>query len=105
MVDVVKYPWGSEVIYADTKQYAARMFVVTEGQQTEQLYHKKRDKTIFILQGVVQLTVEGKNRILNAGEKYHLPPKLVHKIVAMQGDAVILEVGTPMEDDIVIVEE
>lgn len=105
MVDVKQYPWGYETIWADTKQYAARMFVVTEGHQTAYLYHKKRDKTIFVLQGVVQLMIEGKNRMLNAGEKYHIPPKLMHRVVAIKGDAVILETGTQLEDDIVIVEE
>lgn len=105
MVDTKKYPWGFEAVYADTKNYSASMFVIIEKQQTPYLYHKKRDKTIFILQGVVQLIVEDKNRVLNAGEKYHIPPQLRHRIIAMQGDATILEVGTPYEDDVVIIEE
>ena len=81
------------------------MFVVLEGNKTPYIYHKKMDTTIFILQGMVQLTTEGQNRVLNAGDKFHIPPNIMHCIVALKNDAVILEAGTAIEDDIVEVEK
>ena len=103
--DYNKHIWGHEIIWANTKKYSSLMMVITEGEQTPYIYHKKRDKTLFILQGIVKLIVEGRNKMLQSGDKYHIPPKLMHRMVALEGDATILEVGTPIEDDIIIVEE
>ena len=57
------------------------------------------------MQGVVQLVVEGRNKVLNEGDTYHITPKLMHRIIALKGDATILESGTHQEDDVVLVEE
>ena len=105
MIDYAQRPYGFEFCWADTPQYSAHMLVIKENEQTSYVYHKKRDKTIFVLQGTVQLTEEGKNKILNEGEKYHIAPKIMHRLIALKGDATILEVGTKIEDDIVVVEE
>ena len=103
--DYNKHLWGHEIIWADTKKYSGIMLVITEGEQTSYIYHKKRDKTLFILQGVVKLVIEGRSKMLQHGDTYHIPPKLMHRIIAIKGDATILEVGTPVEDDVIIVEE
>ena len=57
------------------------------------------------MQGVVVLVIEGRNKTLNEGDTYHIPPKIMHQIIALKGDATILETGTPLEDDIVTVEK
>ena len=105
MVDISKFRWGSEMVWADTKLYSARTYVINEGEQTSYVYHKKRDKTIFILNGTAQLIIEGKSKILVAGETFHIQPKIMHRIVAIKQELTMLEVGTQLEDDIVIVEE
>jgi len=104
-MDYNKHPWGYEMIWAEGKSYSGLMMVVLDGEQTPYIYHKKRDKTLFILQGVVQLVIEGRNKLLREGEKYHISPKLMHRLIAIQGDVTILEVGTQIENDVVIVEE
>lgn len=105
MANYAQYPWGYQLLWADTKEYSAYMYVIQEGNQTPYVYHKNRDKTIFVLQGTVQLIEEGKSRMLNPGESYHIPPKLMHRIVAIKGDVTVLDAGTPVEeDDIVTVE-
>ena len=97
-------PWGFDMTMADTKKYAGRILIVREGEKLEYIYHKNRDITLFILQGVVQLVVEGRNKLLNEKDSYHIAPKLMHRIIAFKGDATIIEIGTPLEDDIVLVE-
>ena len=104
MPDYTQQSWGYEMCFASTPFYAAHMLLIKENEQTPYIYHKKRDKTIFVLQGVVVLVEEGKNRTLNQGEQYHISPKLMYRLKALTGDATILEVGTKIEDDIVIVE-
>ena len=100
-----KTPWGLELKWADNEKYSSRVMIVTEGYKLPYIYHKKQDITLFILQGIVQLVVEGRNKVLHEGETYHIPAKLMHRIIALQGDATILESGTPFVDDVVLVEK
>lgn len=100
-----KESWGFEMTWAANDKYASRVMIVTEGEATPYIYHKKQDITLFILQGVVVLVIEGRNKTLNEGDTYHIPPKVIHQIIALKGDATILETGTPLEDDIVKVEK
>jgi len=99
------YPWGHEIVWAESDKYSGVILVIKEGERTPYIYHKKRDKSIFVLQGVVQLIIENKNKVLNEGDKYHINPKIMHRLVAIRGDATILEAGTRLEDDVVIVED
>lgn len=98
-------PWGFELTWVNNDKYSSRILIVRESEQLPYIYHKKQDITLFILQGVVQLVIEGRNKVLNEGDFYHITPKIMHRIIALKGDATILEAGTPQEDDIVLVEE
>ena len=48
---------------------------------------------------------KSKKKVVQSGESYHIFPKLMHRISSLNGDATILEVGTKLEDDVVLVEE
>jgi len=100
-----KKQWGLELVWSNTENYSSKIILIKEGEKLPYIYHKKQDITLFILQGRVLLVIEGKNKMLEEGETYHIPPKLMHRIMAFQGDSTILEVGTKIEDDIVIVEK
>ena len=104
-VDKTQHPWGFEITWAKQPSYSGRVLIIKEGERTPYIYHKKRDKTLFILQGVVQLIIEGKNRLLSIGEQFHVLPKMMHRIQAVRGDATVLEVGTELTDDIVVVKD
>lgn len=105
MKSKLKTLYGFEGVVISTNLYAAKLIVVKNGEQTPYIYHKKQDKTIYVLQGVANLKVEGRNKTLNEGDRYHIRPKIMHKIHAAKGDVTILEVGTKLEDDIIEVEE
>jgi quercetin dioxygenase-like cupin family protein len=97
--------YGFTITYVDTPLYAARALIILENQATAYIYHKKQDLTIFVSQGRVLLTVEGRTKILNEGDSYHLSPKIMFRLAALQGDTTILEVGTKLEDDVVEVDK
>jgi mannose-6-phosphate isomerase-like protein (cupin superfamily) len=101
----LRTPWGFEGVVISTELYAAKIMVVKNGEQTPYTYNKTQDKTIYVLQGVANFKIEGTNRMLSEGERYHVLPKMMHKIHAIKGDVTILEVGTKIEDDVVEVEE
>lgn len=100
-MNYIKKPWGFELVWADNKDYSGCVLIVKQGEATPFIYHKTRDKTIFVLQGIVNLVLEGRSKLLNEGEQYHISPKIIHQIVAIKGDATILEAGTRLTDDIV----
>lgn len=97
--------WGYELIWANTDKYSSRVLIVKENEELPYIYHKKQDITLFILQGVVKLVIEGQTKVLNEGDQVHINPKIMYRISAIKNDATILEAGTPLDDDVVIVEE
>jgi quercetin dioxygenase-like cupin family protein len=105
MIDYTQKTYGFELCWADTSLYSAYMIVIKDNEKTPYIYHKKRDKTIFVLQGEVVLHEEGRNKTIGQGECYHIPAKIMHRFMAIKGDATILEVGSAnTENDIVTVE-
>jgi mannose-6-phosphate isomerase-like protein (cupin superfamily) len=104
-MDYVTHPWGFEIVLVSTENYSFRTLIILEGKRTPYVYHKKQDKTIIVSQGMVQLTVESNNKPLSDGDKYHILPKVMYRLTALKGDATILEVGTKLENDVVVVEE
>ena len=103
-VDIKETSWGFEGIWANTPLYSGRTLVIKEGERTPYIYHKRQDITIAVLQGLVHLTVEGASRQLNAGDIYHIRPKIMYRFHALKGDATLLEAGTKLENDTVTVE-
>jgi len=101
----LKTPWGYEGTIISTDLYSLRMSIITQGERTPYIYHKKQDKTIYVLQGIIHLIVEGRTKLLNEGDRYHVQPKIMHRFHAIKGDATILEAGTKLEDDVVVVED
>jgi len=103
-METKKHLWGHEIVCADRDNYSSRVFVIKEGEKTPYLYHKVREKTIFVLQGIVQAKIEGQSKLLNEGTEIHIPPKVMHGFVAVRGDATILETGTKLVEDEVVIE-
>ena len=97
----IDYSWGTEIVWSNHLEYSGRVFVIKEGDSMPFGYNKQRDKTIFVLQGIVQLRLERQTKMLQEGETYHLSSRIMHQICAIKGDATILECGTRLLDDFV----
>lgn len=95
--------WGVEGTIISTDDYSARIYVISPNKETGETMHRKRDKTIFITQGSVQVTLKGTTRTLKVGERVHIPPKTPHKFRAVNGEAIILEVGTKFDEKDLVV--
>jgi len=104
MIPHNKESWGVQLTWADTDKYSGRTLIVKENESLPYIYHKKQDITLFVLQGCVLLLIEGRKKVLNEGESYHISPKIMYRISALKGNVTILEAGTKIEDDVVIVE-
>lgn len=101
MKSKLKTAWGFDGIIVSTEKYAVRVVLIDDGERTPYGYNKKQDKTLFVLQGVVQVNIEGTTRTLNEGERYHIRPRVKHSIHATKAAATVLEIGTKLEDDFI----
>ncbi len=98
-------PWGKEIWFAYTDQYAGKILEINKGHRYSLQYHEKKRETQYIYSGKVKLTW-GKDennleeRILKPNEKIEIHPLMIHRLEALE-DSKIIEVSTPELDDVV----
>jgi len=110
-VDVkrVDKPWGYELLYATTEVYCGKVIFIRSGEQLSLQFHKKKDETIFVQFGRMELEIgePGKpvdTEVVGPGRAFRLRPGTVHRMRALE-DTTILEVSTPELDDVVRLED
>jgi len=108
--DVVRIPkpWGYELIWGHTDRYVGKVLHVNEGESLSLQYHEMKDETLYVIRGVVELTIrkdtEQQIIMLKVGEAFHIPPFLIHRMRAIE-EADIVEVSTPELQDVVRLED
>ena len=105
----IEKPWGHELVWAETDRYVGKILHVTAGHQLSYQFHERKDETIFVLSGEIELVVaslesERQTLVLSAGASFHLPPGTRHRIRARL-DSDLLEASTPELDDVVRLED
>jgi len=100
----VDKPWGYELIFAKTGRYVGKILHITRGESLSLQYHEIKDETLYVVAGELKLTLEqdGERRVmpLRSGEAFHIPPRMVHRMEAIE-DTDVAEVSTPELDDVV----
>ena len=101
-------PWGREVIFADNELYAGKILHLSAGHSLSLQYHERKDETIYVLEGQLQLLVEVEGDMreltLQPGEAYRIRPGMRHRMRAERA-CMILEVSSPELDDVVRLED
>lgn len=108
----VEKPWGSEEVFAETDLYVGKILTVRAGHALSLQYHERKDETMRVLDGSMELHLgrtpelssELEVRRMEAGDACRIPPRVVHRVVALT-DVRILEVSTPELDDVVRMED
>lgn len=104
----VDKPWGHEVIWAETKQYVAKILHIKAGHRLSRQYHRTKEETLRVQGGELRLEIgQGpcvESRAMQAGDVFHVLPGIVHRMVAVT-DVEVFEVSTPELDDVVRVED
>jgi len=98
-------PWGREIWFAHTKDYAGKILEIKKGERISLQYHDKKEETMYILHGKAKFTVgesedKLKEIILGSGEVIHFSPKMIHRAEAIK-DTIIFEVSTADLDDVI----
>jgi len=101
----VEKPWGFELIWAEPGKYLGKLLHVERGESLSFQYHERKDETIRVLRGVLELEVgeveDGLRKLrLEEGDCFHIPPGLRHRMTAVE-TCDVMEVSTPEADDVV----
>ncbi len=106
----IEKPWGHELLWAQTEQYAGKVLHVRAGQSLSLQFHREKDESWLVHAGRVELELgEPGDAVLNTeivgpGRCFRFPRGTVHRVRALE-DATILEVSTPQLDDVVRLED
>ena len=101
----VPKPWGYEIWYAVTDEYAGKILHVDRGHRLSLQYHERKDESCYLLAGKLLLvrgpsSDELSETVIEAGGVWRNKPGDVHTIEAIE-DSDVLEVSTPHLDDVV----
>jgi len=104
----VPKPWGYELIYAKTNRYVGKILHINRGESLSLQYHEMKEETLYVVTGELRLTVEWegdrRDMRLAAGEAFHIPPRMIHRMEAVT-DVDVAEVSTPELNDVVRLED
>ena len=104
----VPKPWGYELIFGHTDRYVGKILHIDRGHSLSLQYHEMKEETLFVVRGELELTIEsdGDRRVvpLRTGEAFHIPPRLIHRMLAIE-DTDVAEVSTPELDDVIRLED
>jgi mannose-6-phosphate isomerase len=100
----VEKPWGYEIWWAQTPEYAGKILVVEAGQALSLQLHRQKDESSYLFSGRLRLTSGPtqdrlEERVLEPGESWRIEPGTIHSIEALE-DSVVFEVSTPQLDDV-----
>jgi len=98
MIKEVKKLWGSEEWLVNNNLYCAKYLNLKRGYQCSLHYHKLKDETFYILEGIIELELQENGRevtiTLVRGNQYRLKPYTLHRFRAITFRAKILEIST-----------
>ena len=105
----VEKPWGSELIWALTDDYAAKVITINAGKRLSLQYHRQKVESLLVIQGKMLLHLEGDDgsmavHTLEPGDYAHVPRGRTHRFEAAI-DTKLVEVSTTELDDVVRLED
>ena len=106
----VEKPWGYELIWALTEEYAGKLLSVNAGHQLSLQFHKQKDESWYLLEGRAELEFAGagekttSTEVVTPGAAFRITPGTVHRIRALE-DTLVLEVSTAHLDDVIRLED
>ena len=105
---IVEKPWGKELIFAETERYAGKILVIYAGHRLSLQYHREKDESILVLNGVLDVQIGTASRLetlrLDARDALRIQPGVVHRMIAVT-DVEVAEVSTPELSDVVRLED
>ena len=102
---IINKPWGHEIVWSQTDNYAGKILVINAGQRLSKHYHAKKEETIYVLNGELTIETEKEKTKITTGQSFHIKPKTIHRFCAYNGAVEVVEVSTPELDDVIRIED
>lgn len=105
MNKIIEKPWGKEEIIEINDKYMMKKLTMNAGHRCSTQYHNFKTETIYVLSGRLKISFGSKidqlkSRVFLGGEDLTIPPKLIHRMEALE-KSVYLEASTPEIEDVV----
>ncbi len=105
MNKIIEKPWGKEEVIEINSCYMVKKLTMNAGHRCSTQYHNFKRETIYVLSGKLKIywgtkLNQLKSRIYTSGENITIPPKLIHRMEAVE-DSIYLESSTPEMEDVV----
>lgn len=97
----VHKPWGHELWFAANRRYAGKIIVINKGHRLSLQFHKVKHETIYVLDGLLKLTLGRRTRLVKPGKAVEIKPRTIHRFAAPKGRVTLFEVSSPELQDIV----
>ena len=106
-MSITRKPWGHELLWALTANYAAKILYINQGHRLSLQLHEQKEETIYVLRGTMYLHIgnDGNVIVLLPGQTYHIAPRTIHRMEARDTDVEVVEVSTPQLYDVVRIED
>ena len=105
----VDKPWGFELRFAITEKYLGKVIHVNRGEALSLQYHVRKDETLLIKSGVMDLELEDAagrmvTHRMKEGDVVRILPGRKHRMTAVE-DMEFFEVSSPEITDVVRLED
>lgn len=74
--------------------YCGKLLFLFDGQTCPEHVHRTKHETFFVLRGRVRMVADSRERTLEAGDRFVMPPGVPHRFTGV-GPALVLEVSMP----------
>ena len=97
--------WGYEQWITNSEKYCGKILRIVKGKKLSWHYHKIKDEVMYVQSGCISILFgndenidNAKETILNAGDSFHIPVGLIHRITAID-DSDVFEFSTQHFDE------
>ena len=99
-IKFVQKGWGYEKWICNSSEYCGKLLFIARGKRCSWHYHLLKDETFYLQSGKIHLFYGDSNniglshsRLLEPGDKFHVPRKMRHQMVALE-DSELFEFST-----------
>ena len=102
----IKKPWGYELIWAEAKDYIAKIIFINPNCRLSLQYHQDKEETIYVMSGTLINDDNHYQKEYKEGECLHIPPGKIHRFCAPKDSSVkLMEVSSNHPDDVIRIED
>ena len=87
----VQKGWGYELWITNSEKYCGKLLHIVKGKKLSWHYHNLKDEVMYVQSGCISIFYgrdkdinNAQETVLSAGDSFHIPVGLIHRIVAVE---------------------